>query len=275
MNAQYSQKLQKLLYDFHNLTGMKTCVYGFAQTELCFYPEKLSSFCALLRRDKSLDEKCRECDRRAFAECKKTHRRAVYTCHAGLLECFSPVLYKDSVIGYIVIGQIRAGENADFEGIKDRLPVNLQPALQEAYESLPAVPPDKIKSAVHILDACAGYEYLKALISGMENRIDGRIAGYIESNLTGDLSVNAICRVFHLSRNEIYSIFREYFNSSVADFVRERRLGKARDLLESSELPIVKIAELAGLADYNYFSKQFKAAFGVSPSRYRKNSLND
>ena len=257
------QKMQELLHDFYNLTGIKICIYDNTETEVCYYPEKLTPFCRLLREDKAADEKCRLCDRRAFAECKRTHRRAVYSCHAGLVECFSPILYGERIIGYIVIGQIRTKDADCFQSEDER--------LNELYRALPRVKMDKINSAIHILDACAGYEYLKALVSDYDARFDARISSYIEENLTGDLSVSALCRQFRLSRGELYSLFREYFSSSVADFVKMRKLEKARLLLEETRLPVNKVAELCGIPDYNYFSKQFKHRFGASPSAWRKN----
>lgn len=129
---------------------------------------------------------------------------------------------------------------------------------------------DKINSAIHILDACAGYEYLKTFVSDSDERIDVRIATYIEENLASNLSVSALCKKFRMSRSELYLFFREYFSSSVADFIKGRRLQKARQLLEQTRLPVGKIAKQCGIPDYNYFSKQFKKTFDISPSSWRK-----
>ena len=255
-------KMQELLHDFYNLTDIKICIYDSTEHELAYYPEKLSPFCRTLREESAMDEKCLECDRRAFAECKKTHRRVVYTCHAGLLECFSPILYGDKIIGYIVIGQIRA-ENAPHRCGQDE-------NLQILYEKLPVIAMNKINSAIRILDACAGYEYLKTLVTAYDERIDTRMATFIEEHIAEDLSVAALCRTFHLSRTELYALFKEYFSSTPADFVKERRLQKARLLLEQTRLPVNKIATLCGIPDYKYFSKQYKKLFHCPPSNYRR-----
>ena len=66
------QKMRRLLHDFYNLTNMKICIYDSAENELCYYPEKLTPFCKTLREDELADEKCRACDRRAFA--RQYHR---------------------------------------------------------------------------------------------------------------------------------------------------------------------------------------------------------
>ena len=38
-----------------------------------------------------------------------------------------------------------------------------------------------------------------------------------------------------------------------------------------SSLPISAIGEMVGISDYNYFSKVFRSATGVTPSTFRKN----
>lgn len=314
MQTYDQDKMRELLRDFYNLTHIKICIYDAAGNELCYYPEKLSPFCKKLRENRQMDERCRACDKNAFLTCRKTRRQYVYTCHAGLLECFSPVLYDGAIIGFIVIGQIRADGADKFKSVpesggtcelfsfgagkddidadgtvnSDEEPdgtdscktraaakgMNYAPAerkeLEEKYRALPVSDMDKIQSAVRILDACAGYEYLKAFVKSQYSGIDSKIENFIEENLSKDLSVAVLCRTFRLSRSEVYSIFREYFSASVADYVKERRLGKACELLENSALTVQKIAAEIGIPDYNYFSKQFRRRFGASPSEYRK-----
>lgn len=264
------QKMQELLRDFYNLTNIKICIYDSSENELCFYPEKLSGFCALIRRDEEMERHCKVCDRKAFAECKRIYKQYAYTCHAGLLECISPILYDEKIIGYIVIGQIKAHEHADFSHIAENIPAELCEALAEEFKKLPSVSPDKISSAMRILDACTGYEYLKGLVNAAKHKIDVLLGEYINDHLTDDLSVQILCSHFHLSHSEIYSIFREYFNSTPAEYIKMRRLNKACDLLATTSLPVNEIAKQCGIPDYNYFSKIFKRAFDISPRDFRK-----
>lgn len=254
-------KMQELLHDFYDLTGIKICIYDSRENELCYYPEKLSPFCRCLRADKTQDKACRLSDKNAFLACRRTRRQTILECHAGLLECFSPIFCDGKLIGYIAIGQVRSREHA---------PASVPEELRDMYEALPSIPMRKIDAAIRILDACAGYEYLKALVETYESRIDTRIAEYIEAHLQDDLSVAELCRTFFLSRSELYAIFRTYFQASVADFVRGRRLERAKVLLETTRLPVKDIAAKCGIPDYNYFSKQFRRAFGVTPTALRR-----
>ncbi len=264
------KKMQNLLQDFYNLTNIKICIYDSEENELCYYPEKHTAFCKLLREDEDMDARCHICDRRAFAECKKTRKQYVYTCHAGLIECVSPIIYADNIIGYIVIGQIKANDRTHLPQSVKKSAEKLGPELYEQFENLPALDIQKINAAIHIMDACTGYEYLKALISSAERKIDTRISAYVGANLQNDLSVATLCSKFHLSHSEIYSIFKTYFNNTPADYVKKRRLDKACDYLVKTTYPVNKIAQLCGIPDYNYFSKTFKRAYNISPREYRK-----
>ena len=266
------QKIEQLLKDFYNLTGLKACFYDSDERELCFYPEKLSGFCALLRKDAQMDERCKACDQHAFAVCKKTHKQYVYTCHAGLLECVSPILYDNKLLGFIVLGQIKKSETDTPYRHEKSTDEETHKELYAHFQNLPFVGLEKINSAMRILDACTGYEYLKSIAKETQGKIDVALGEYIDMHIDGDLCVQTLCSKFHLSHSEIYSIFKEYFHATPAEFVKFRRLQKACDLLKYSDLPVNKIAVACGIPDYNYFSKIFKRQFGISPRQHRKQS---
>jgi AraC family transcriptional regulator of arabinose operon len=47
-------------------------------------------------------------------------------------------------------------------------------------------------------------------------------------------------------------------------------MAKARELLDTSELAIARIAEQCGYQDPYYFSRIFKKTHSISPARYRQ-----
>lgn len=272
METNHQETMLQLSKDFYNLTNIKTCIYDADGNELCYYPEKFSSFCSLVRQNEELDRRCKECDRHAFSVCKKTHKQHVYICHAGLLECVSPILHGEQIVGYIAIGQIKPNVQTGFLELEESktIPQTLQTELAEEFQKLPAIHLEKLRSAMRILDACAGYEYLKNFLHDGKNQIDKQLDRYINERLADDLSVQKLCAVFRLSHNEVYSIFKEYFDSTPADYVKHRRLQHACALLKSTDFPVNKIAKLCGIPDYNYFSKIFKRYFQKSPREFRK-----
>ena len=264
------QSLKQLLCDFYHLTNIKVCLYDIEENELYFYPKRLSSFCEILRKDERFDSLCRECDRHGFANCKKTRSQYIYTCHAGLQECVSPIICDDQLLGYIMLGQIKNNCETDFSDIENRFPESLKKSLREAYENLPTISNETILSAFHILDACTGYEALKMLLQNHNQSIESQIDNYIHKHLSSPLSVSTLCSEFHLSRHEIYNICGKCFQCTPAGYIKKCRLSYACTLLSTTNDPIYDIAIKCGIPDYNYFSKVFKSEYGMSPTRYKK-----
>lgn len=72
--------------------------------------------------------------------------------------------------------------------------------------------------------------------------------------------------------------FRRYFQNilgcSPREYLVHLRLEHARNLLESTLLPVAGIAEKAGFNSPEHFSRQFIQRYGASPSRYRQLALH-
>ncbi|WP_460687575.1 AraC family transcriptional regulator [Niabella aquatica] len=77
--------------------------------------------------------------------------------------------------------------------------------------------------------------------------------------------------------NMSYSAFRKSFKNitghSPHQYHLELRLGRAKELLESTILNVDEIAEQTGFESAYYFSRLFKQKIGVSPKNYRINFL--
>lgn len=73
---------------------------------------------------------------------------------------------------------------------------------------------------------------------------------------------------YHFSR-----IFSGQMGMTPMEFLTRQRLEKAIDLLSRTQLPIEDVARQCGFSTGNYFCKVFRRYFGVSPLKYRKNSL--
>lgn len=259
--------IDQLLIDFHSLTGMKICIFDANGKEIGFYPERFSSFCGKLRKNRDFDDKCRTCDQNAIAECRATKKAKIYTCHAGLTECVSPIIVAGVIRGFIAFGQIKQG---DVNLQSQEKTINLFPHLQAEYDLLPLIPRRKIQAAAHVLEVCASYEQLKSFATTLESNLTARIEEFIHENIDKNLTVEKLCRHFRCSRKEFYGIIKRAYNCTPAEFVKSSRLKFACELLKTTDKSISKIAVLCGIQDYNYFSKVFKKHYGISPREYRK-----
>jgi AraC family transcriptional regulator len=92
-----------------------------------------------------------------------------------------------------------------------------------------------------------------------------------EEILNEDLPPSLEELAYRVGRHPVYlaRAFRTRFGCSVGEYSRTRRLGRARDLLVSTDLPLVEIAHHAGYADQSHMSRHFKRALGISPGQLR------
>lgn len=100
------------------------------------------------------------------------------------------------------------------------------------------------------------------------------ILSYIETNYTSKLTLEGISEHIHLCKSECCRLFRHYMNISLFEFLLEYRIEKSLSYLTNSNYSIIEIAENVGFNDSNYYSKVFCKIKGYSPTKYRKNFLN-
>jgi signal transduction histidine kinase/ligand-binding sensor domain-containing protein/AraC-like DNA-binding protein len=92
----------------------------------------------------------------------------------------------------------------------------------------------------------------------------------VEQNIEDpDFNVETFCRDLGMSQTNLYRKLQSILGVSGNQFIKDIRMKRAVQLLESGQHPVHEIAYRVGFADANYFSKSFKKQFGVLPSAYR------
>lgn len=65
-------------------------------------------------------------------------------------------------------------------------------------------------------------------------------------------------------------LFKKQTGKSIVNYITEYRIEKAKELLDSPDIPIGIVASKVGYGNYSYFSKLFKDVTGYTPNEYRK-----
>lgn len=91
----------------------------------------------------------------------------------------------------------------------------------------------------------------------------------IERTLNGPVSVAEIAREVGVTPSYLARLFQEAYDESITGYVRRRRMERASDLLQRSNLPIKMVASSVGFNDLQQFNKAVRAAFGVGPREWR------
>lgn len=102
-----------------------------------------------------------------------------------------------------------------------------------------------------------------------------RLDGFIDRNLeNADYTIKELCEDLGVSRSQMFRLVKEQTGLSPSIYIRQRRLLRAKTLLESTDLRMVEISDKVGLDSPQTFTKYFTQEFGVSPTEYRKNLAN-
>jgi len=89
-------------------------------------------------------------------------------------------------------------------------------------------------------------------------------------HLDDELTVQRLARHAKMSARTFNRRFREETGESPGAWIRSRRVDRARELLESRDLPIDEVARLSGLGTGGNLRHHLRRGVGMSPSSYRK-----
>ena len=91
---------------------------------------------------------------------------------------------------------------------------------------------------------------------------------YIQFNYSHDISIDDVAKSVGVSRSHLYRVFMLNVGKSPIDYLTEYRINEACKLLRAGNLSIAEVAISVGFFDQFYFSRVFKRAKGVPPSKY-------
>ncbi|HZG71990.1 MAG TPA: helix-turn-helix domain-containing protein [Chondromyces sp.] len=93
---------------------------------------------------------------------------------------------------------------------------------------------------------------------------------YIEQNFHKGVTLEEVADYVHLSPYYLSKLFKKELNVNFVSYVIERKIEKAKELLHSTDMPVLNIALELNYQEPNYFSKVFKKVTGMTPSEFRK-----
>jgi len=263
------EKLKDILIQFHQLTGMRFVFFNADFERIAAYPPESCDFCTRVKQNGGKDA-CRKDDTIACANAQKRGDIYTYKCHAGLIEVVAPVKMNDTVIGYIMFGQIceKGKDRADIVRYGSRYMPE-----EEAYaavQKIIAKSEKQIDAAAYILGMCACYLCMNDIFRTDRESLASHLESYIHAHITEPISVEQLCTVFGISRYKLYEIAEQRFAMPVAEYIRKQKVKLAAQALRTRGCAVSEAAEAGGFSDYNYFSKIFKREMGVLPTEYKK-----
>ena len=102
-----------------------------------------------------------------------------------------------------------------------------------------------------------------------------RATRYLQQHLGKRLAMAGVCRALAVSERTLARKFKASLGMSPLSYLQSQRIGRARQLLESSTFPLERIVEQCGYEDVSSFRKLFARQVGMTPREYRLRFGND
>ena len=97
-----------------------------------------------------------------------------------------------------------------------------------------------------------------------------KVLNYIALNLASDLTLKNLSSIFSLNSSYLSAMFKKETGITLTSYVNSKRIDRAVYLLNTQIDSIQDIAILCGIPDLTYFTKLFKKAKGMTPTKYRE-----
>lgn len=121
-----------------------------------------------------------------------------------------------------------------------------------------------LKLLIELNRCCIGNQEIFHKIARYDKKIV-EIIHYINENLDGDLTIEALSNRFFLSKYHMMRKFKEETGYSMHQYILEKRILAARKLILTGESAAFASAE-CGFKDYSTFSRAYKKLLGKLPS---------
>src|SRR5882724_448732 len=118
----------------------------------------------------------------------------------------------------------------------------------------------KIKELVLLLVQTKNAESIVSLFNYLFAPRDISIKEVVNNHLFSDVSIDDLAGLANLSASTFNRSFQGIFNDTPANYIKMKRLERAKDLLGMSSLTVSEIAFQTCFKDIAHFSRSFKAA---------------
>ena len=213
-------------------------------------------------------EKCVRCRNAAIKKAITDKKPFGGFCVNGIYEYMYPVIEGDTVLCIIYIGNIlHHGRNASKLCRRLMEKAYLAETMERDFnekqcESMAWV----IESYICLLSE----KYTDETNVNSKTQLIENAKRYVRSNLSYDISAASLAALFHYNEKYMGRLFKESTGNSFCQYVNEKRIEHAKQLLLETDLTIIEISEHVGFNNVTYFNRIFKNKCGMSPSLYRK-----
>ena len=84
------------------------------------------------------------------------------------------------------------------------------------------------------------------------------------------ITIEELTHLYPINPTTLKEVFKDVYGTSIAAHLKKHRMEKAAQLLRETDLPVAEVARQVGYESQSKFTAQFKRAYGLPPTEYRR-----
>ena len=131
----------------------------------------------------------------------------------------------------------------------------------------------KLKEIILLLSQTQQAETIQVILSQLFSPAKFSFKQIIAAHLFAQINIEELAQKTNLSVSSFKREFAKLYNDTPANYIRNKKLEKAAELLLASDNRIADVAYQCGFNDLANFTKSFHDKYQVSPTHYRLNQI--
>ena len=127
-------------------------------------------------------------------------------------------------------------------------------------------------------DVYSSLSIVESTFSNADEQFMLKLDKFIADNISND-SLDALAIADHMcmGRASFYKKVKDAIGMGIMEYVTEKRMKIAAEILSTSKIPVSEVAYRVGYADNRYFSRVFKQYYNLTPTAWREqqNALSE
>jgi AraC-like DNA-binding protein len=176
------------------------------------------------------------------------------------------------------------GENSPCGDTDVVIPVDVNTVMKAYYQSVLPYFSSGVQPPEDLLEL----KFRELLLNILSNPVNGELNSYlqtlllpgaddlrqmVEANCYYNLTLENYAKLCNRSLSSFKRDFQRMYKTSPSQWFLNKRLGRAQELLFSTEKSIGDICFECGFENSTHFSRVFKKRFGLAPIQYRKQAM--
>ncbi|MBQ8309777.1 MAG: PocR ligand-binding domain-containing protein, partial [Clostridia bacterium] len=228
-------ELERLLYDFYQISGMEVAIVDTKYRNLLSYRCPGKNFCGTVHKTSKCLDICIQSDREHLHAVEESKKPLTYICPFGIFEAIAPIMKNGSVIAYLFFAmgiEEKAGcDEYPLKQLREISEAQDFAYLRQCIIEIPHYTRKTLEAYADLLLIMAEYIEKNDLMSDSVQTLGQLIQSYVEKNLQNKITLADLSWNLHCSTVTLTEHFKREFGITIMQYVTQKRMDTAQDLL--------------------------------------------